>query len=160
MTTGLGSIADIFSAGSDLAFSTVFSPMASGEVNITGAQSFTDTILNDLSYWGGIFGSTALGNNIAPVLDPNLAFAGATTVVPGTPVLDVAGNLIAPSVDLSSALKTGGQNAADFQAASPSILGTYNASYGGAGTPSSSSTLILWVLLAAGGLVVFDLLKK
>lgn len=160
MTTGLGSIADLFSASSDLALSTVFSPMVPGETNITGAQDFADTLLNDVSFWTGTFGSTLLGNNTAPVLNPNLAFAQVTNVVPSQPTVGADGNLVMAPANTTPALVLGGQNAADFQANSPSIFGTYNASYNGAGTPNPTNTWLLWTLLAAGGLILVEAFKK
>lgn len=124
----------------------------------TGSPGFINGFLDDLSYWTGLFGSTTLSKNLAPVANPNYTFQGATTVVPGGPIIDSSGNLVAPPVNLIPTLTNSGQNSSDFQTNTSTVAGPVDSSFSSSGgTPSTSSTLIIWLLIGAGAILI---LKK
>ena len=125
----------------------------------TYSNGIIDTTLNDLAWWTGTGASTLFGNNNAPVLNANTAFQNVATIVPSAPVVNSSGDLVAPLVNLTPTLVAGGQDAANFQANNPMIGGSSDASYGGTGTPSTGSTIGLWILLGVGGLVILDIVK-
>lgn len=125
---------------------------------LTYDNGLTDTVLDDAYFYGGNWISTIFGKNIAPVLDANYSMSNVAKVVPGTPITDSSGNLVAPLTDLTSAINGGFQNAANFQGANPTIFGSTDSSFeNSGGTPSASSTLLVWVAI---GLGAFLLIKK
>lgn len=120
-----------------------------GSSAVDNVNNFMQPVTNA----GNKFVSTLTGYNVVPVLDANKAFADVTKVSIAPPTSDANGNLQMQPLDLTAAINQGFANAVDYQ--------TYqDSSYGGTGTPSTGSTIGLWILLGVGGLVVLDIIKN